>query len=419
MQNIIKTIVASASELQSSDLYMTVKTPMFTVPDANLNGVRCTEKFLDEIVANQDKYIGLPLCADVDNLAKGRYTKLGHCYDATTGTFSSSMIGSFYKFEKEEREDGAALIGYARIMKRNKRVCKAIAQLFAAGMLKFSFEISCGSYEELEDGTLLIDAAGNNYLEGMCIVSFPACPDAVAQELVAEIVNIGKEADEMSDVLESAKNVVAEETVAEAVVPPEAEAIVAEEEVVPTATEPEIVQAEESEPEKEEEEDQPEESEDDEDEHKETAQVYTTVVHVERDRISTYDNETGVAHEVNVTTEERVFAPNPEEATAEAVAKTADEEVQAEVEEKPEEVVAEETPAEPDSIAALREEIAELKKLIAEMQERHVMAEEEPEAPVSDNGDEVNPFIAEISTPVKYSLLERIEKNPRSLLERA
>lgn len=415
MQNIVKTIVASASELQSSDLYMTVKTPMFTVPAANLNGVRCTAKFLDEIVANQDKYIGLPLCADVDNLAKGRYTKLGHCYDAVTGTFSSSMIGSFYKFEKEEREDGAALIGYARIMKRNKKVCKAVAQLFAAGMLKFSFEISCGSYEELEDGTLLIDAAGNNYLEGMCIVSFPACPDAVAQELVAEIVNIGKEADEMSDVIESAE-VVAEETVAETAVPPEAEAILAEEEAEPTATEPEEIQAEASEPEKEEDEEQPEEPEEEDEEHKETAQVYTRVTHVEHDSVHTYDNETGVEHEINVTTEERVSVPNPEEAAAEAVAETT-EEVQAEAE--PEEVVAEEVPAEPDPLAVMREEIAELKKLVAEMREQHVVAEKEPEAPVSDNGNEVNPFIAEISTPVKYSLLESIEKNPRSLLERA
>lgn len=415
MQNIVRTIVASASELQSSDLYMTVKTPMFTVPAANLNGVRCTAEFLDEIVANQDKYIGLPLCADVDNLAKGRYTKLGHCYDAVTGTFSSSMIGSFYKFEKEEREDGAALIGYARIMKRNKKVCKAVAQLFAAGMLKFSFEISCGSYEELEDGTLLIDAAGNNYLEGMCIVSFPACPDAVAQELVAEIVNIGKEADEMCDVIESAE-VVAEETVAETTVPPEAEAIVAEEETEPTATEPEEIRAEESDPEKDDEE-QPEETEDDEEEHKETAQVYTTVTHVEHDSVRTYDNETGVEHEMQVTTEERVFIPEAE--TAEAVAKTAEEAVQAEAEEAHEEVVAEEAPAEPDPVAALREEIAELKKLIAEMREQHVVAEEELETPVSANGDEVNPFIAEISTPVKYSLLESIEKNPRSLLERA
>lgn len=67
MQNVKKTFVASASELQSSDLYMTAKMIMFTVPSANLNGVRCTEAFLDEIVEHEDKYVGLPLCADVVN----------------------------------------------------------------------------------------------------------------------------------------------------------------------------------------------------------------------------------------------------------------------------------------------------------------------------------------------------------------
>lgn len=102
-----------------------------------------------------------------------------------------------------------ALVGYARVLKRNKKVCKAIGELFAEGALKFSFEISCGTYETLEDDTILIDAADNNFIEGMCIVSFPACPEAVALELVAEINGIGKEADDMIDVIESAE-VVAE-----------------------------------------------------------------------------------------------------------------------------------------------------------------------------------------------------------------
>lgn len=159
---------------------------------------------MDEIVEHQDKYIGLPLCADTVNLVKGRYQKLGHCYDPKTGVFSSSIIGSFYRFEKEELDNGEmALVGYARVMKRNKRVCKAIGELFAEGALKFSFEISCGSYEVLDDDTILIDAADNNFIEGMCIVSFPACPEAVALDLVAEINSIGKEADNMTDVIET------------------------------------------------------------------------------------------------------------------------------------------------------------------------------------------------------------------------
>ena len=89
---------------------------------------------MNEIVEHQDKYIGLPLCADTVNLVQGRYTKLGHCYNPRTGVYSSSIIGSFYRFEKEELDNGeTALVGYARVMKRNKRVCKAIGELFAEG----------------------------------------------------------------------------------------------------------------------------------------------------------------------------------------------------------------------------------------------------------------------------------------------
>lgn len=166
---------------------------------------------------------------------KGRYEKLGHCYNPNTGTFSSSIIGSFYKFEKEELESGElALIGYARILKRNKKVCKAVSELFADGNLKFSFEISCGEYEELDDSTILIDCADKNFIEGMCIVSFPACPAAIARDLVAEINGMGKEADQMNEMDKSAE-VIAEETVVESAAEETAEEVVAEENVEETA----------------------------------------------------------------------------------------------------------------------------------------------------------------------------------------
>lgn len=47
-------IIASAivSELQSSDIFMTIKARLFDLK-ANLNGARVTEAFLDEIVANE------------------------------------------------------------------------------------------------------------------------------------------------------------------------------------------------------------------------------------------------------------------------------------------------------------------------------------------------------------------------------
>ena len=260
---IVNRFVAAASEIASSDLYMTVKATMFTSPSANLNGVRCTAAFIDEIVEHQEKYIGLPLCADMTKLENGLYRNLGHCYNSRTGTFSSTMIGSFYKFEKAAlSEDETALIGYARILKRNKKVCRAISELFAEGNLKFSFEITCGEYEKMDDGTIRIDASERNYLEGMAIVSMPACPDAVALELVAEITGIGKEAEPMTN---EDKTKVAEK--------------------------------------------QPEKAAGEAAENTETAEKYVTETHVEHDRVSTYDTETGVSTDTTVTIEQSVSGP--------------------------------------------------------------------------------------------------------------
>lgn len=181
-------VTAAASTIKSSDLYMTIVATLFTSPSANLNGVRCTEQFIDDIVANQDDFVGLPLYADVKSLERGKTNDLGHMYDSETDTFGSTQIGSFYKYEKTMNEKGeVALIGYARVMKRNTKIRDAIMNLFAENKLKFSFEISVGSYTENDDGTITIDKADKNFLEGMAIVSNPACPDAVAMDLVAEV----------------------------------------------------------------------------------------------------------------------------------------------------------------------------------------------------------------------------------------
>lgn len=415
MQNVTKTFVASASELQSSDLYMTVKTTMFTVPSANLNGVRCTAEFLDEIVEHQDKYVALPLCADVVNLVKGKYEKLGHCYNARTGTFSSSIIGSFYKFEKEEMENGeTALVGYARIMKRNKNVCKAIGELFAEGALKVSFEISCGSYEELDDGTILIGCSDKNFLEGMCVVSFPACPDAIAHELVAEINSIGKEADEMTDVIENAE--VVESIVGEEQAEPAAEEVVAEEaseeqviaESEPAEEQVEVAQEEEAQAE----EDKPEET--------ETAEVCVSVNHFETETVRSYDTETGVETVVTQSVEESVYGI-PAEGQAQAVS--------AEAEEPEVEVAQKERTASEQMLDRVIAELEAVRKELAEMkasrnQPEEIVAEEVLSKvsveTIPDEGSIVNPFIAEISTPRRYSLLESAAKNEGySLLERA
>ena len=163
----------------------------------------------------------MPLCADIDSLVQGEYDSLGHCYDPNSDRFFTSIIGSFYRFEIEQIEsEGEArqsLVGYARIMKRNRAVCQAVASLFASGNLKFSFEIACGEYAELEDGTFLIDRSPENLLEGMCIVSFPACPEAIALQLVAELKKSPvKEAEKMPELEKAAEAEAIEEVVAEA-----------------------------------------------------------------------------------------------------------------------------------------------------------------------------------------------------------
>ena len=339
-----KELLASVSEITSSDLYMTIKAVQLTVPDANLNGVRCTKDFIAEIVENQDKYIGQPLCADIDNLVQGDYENLGHCYDPNSDRFFTSIIGSFYRFEIEESimngEEKQSLVGYARVMKRNKGVCQAIASLFASGSLKFSFEIACGDYSEEEDGTFLIDRSPNNMLEGMCIVSFPACPEAIALQLVAELKRPEqKEANRMPEptvVCEEQK----ETEVAEVIEPKAAD-------IEETAACKEEKKAEE-EPAQENAEAKPEEQ----------------AAEEKKEEVAEVKEETVAAEETPAPEKHEVAEDNSKyiEALAEMV----------------------------NAIKELKAEIAELKK---------------PQEVTEPEG--VHPFIAEMTAPKKYSLLEK------------
>ena len=390
MNEVMRTCFASVvSELQQSDIYMTVKARLFETPKANLNGARVTAAFLNEIVENEEKYVGLPLVADVKALANGRYDHLGHLYDARTGQFYSTQIGSFYKFEREDFDGGSYLVGYARIMKRNQAVCKAIAELFAEGALKFSFEISCGSYEKLDDGTIRIDVGENNFLEGAAIVTFPACEDAVALELVAECDRIAddlrKGENEMTDVKESAE-VVAEE-VTEAV---------AEEAVETTAEVNET---------KEEQVEETEETAACGKKKEETADVVVTEVNEERTSTYAYDNETGEEAVQTVSVETRTTHVEKD-----ANLVVAEDDPPAE--NPPAEVTPEDVPVVEDEsqkktaeemISELAATIAELRKEIAELKEAQVVVAAKQE-------EKINPFIAEIK-PVhnKYSLLEKAE----------
>lgn len=106
-------------------------------------------------------------------------------FDEETEEFGTEQIGAFYAFEKRSDEFGISLIGSARVPKRDKRMCEAIRRLYEQGSLFFSFEVEAGTYT-VEDGVTFIDADERNRLCGMCVVSQPAYPEAVAMGFVAQ-----------------------------------------------------------------------------------------------------------------------------------------------------------------------------------------------------------------------------------------
>ena len=405
MQN--KTVTASAiiSELQSSDMYISVRGRLCDLK-TNANGVAVTEAFIDEIVSNEEKYIGIPLCADVRGLLNDR--TIGHMYNRATGEFMSTIVGSMIHFEKEVADGNVSLIINARIMKRYKAVCSAIVNLFSENRLKFSFEITCGDYQELEDGTLLIDASENNYLEGVAIVTFPACEDAVAMELVAECLR--KEGEEMADE-EKAVEISEIETAAE--------------EAVTHEQEPESVNAQSAEA---------EETVEATAEDSQTAEIVVQQTHRETDISRAYDTETGneiteiVEHEINTTECHDTISMAEDSCTDdEEERKEEDSEELAETEVKDaESVTASEEPAVTlaeimESIQAIRLELAAMKEqyaqhtAIAEAEDsEEVTAEASPETEtiVADQEKKwtlISPFTTDISVPNKYRLLEKEE----------
>lgn len=427
------------SEIQQSDVFMTVKARICEGPAANLNGARVTEAFVNEIVGNVNRYVGLPLYADVKALTSGNYRRLGHLYDASTGEFHSTQIGSFYKFEKEKLDEGFALVGYARIPKRNKKLSNAICELFANSALKFSFEVSVGEYEELDDGTITIDASENNYLEGTAIVTYPACEEAVALELVAQKADDTEGGEtEMAD-----KKTLTVEMTAETVETPVETAEQVSDEVTASevnaeaATETNVEVAAEADTEVNAEADTEAPAEAAVENTVETAETESTeevaAVVVTREqhnveRTCAYDTVTQT--EVRQTVEAHTEVTTVEDgeivsATDEVREETAAEPVTEIAEDDPPAANPEpETPAEvpvtdaadhgtkktaEELIAELAEQIRQMKDEIAEMKEHQThIAESTPVIA------EINPLMDDISTPKKYSLLEKDEPVAKS-----
>lgn len=432
MQTVTK-VFASAiiSELQSSDMYLTLKARLFDLK-ANLNGVRVTEAFLDEIVENEEKYMCIPLYADIRGLLANR--TVGHMYNKRTGEFYSTQIGSFYRYEKEIDGDNVYLVGYARVMKRNKALCKALTDLFADNALKFSFELSCGVYEKLESGELLIDADEKNYFEGECIVTFPACEGAIALDLVAECLGKGDENMAKKATANSKKSMTPET---------ETEVIVSEQvEVAETETEvSEDIQAETAQTETAE---------------VETAEkIYVRETHYESDEVSAYNDTNGESVEQRTTTTTTVCTPVEiaedcgkdddadecdKDDDSDGCTKKDDKETAARSTKKDDAETAacckkDKKTAEVDytvEIAEIKDGIAALQKMLAEyIASSTAVTELVAEVEATTEGNEtitaetdnavVNPFMASISTSNKYSLLGSEEKQTNRkyrLLER-
>lgn len=376
MEPIRKQFVASAvsfSEAQQSEIYQSITLRMFEAPGANLNGCAVTEAFIDEIIANADKYVCIPLCADVDRIKRGDLNNLGHMYDARTGEFKSQMIGGFHSFSKEITEDGCALIGEARVMKRNKQVCEALATLFERGELNFSFEVTAGEYTQDEFGNIIIDASEANYLEGIAVVSHPAYVNAKALQLVAEAEE-GKGSNmeqeivagviDVENILNTEKPVEQNEEAAEPAAP-------AEQPEVKAPQVEEVPQAEEA---------------------QEAEEVQEPVA--EEAEIPVIEEEAAMKEEPG---EDEDTGKKPEEEDAACKKKCEEEDAAC----KKNAEVGEEIVAQLKAdIETLRNEIASLKVELAEKKETVAVAEVT---------EAVNPFVSEITTNKSYSLLESCE----------
>ena len=425
------------SEMKQSDVFMSVKMRILETPKANLNGVKVTEAFIDEIIADEERYVGLPLYADTKSLTSGKYSNLGHMYNAKTGEFYSTQIGSFYQFEKETFDGGAYLVGYARIPKRNKKLSKAIAELFADGALKFSFEIACSDYSEDEDGTFVIDASENNYLEGTAIVTFPACEDAVALEFVAqrEAEDTERGETEMADV----EKLETEQALAEETEATNSETEQVEETQPETVAETEIETAE-NEAEAEAEAESASCKKEEKGEEAQTAAVYVDTSTTVTESTYAYDTETGKSayQRVEVTegtsdtiegtlveTEEgvRVAEAGDEgsnDAPTETPAETSTEEPEVDgpaknpVAESSEEDLPrtenddEKKKTAEQLIAELAETVKALAEEVKELKEQRVTAEA---AKVTIAAEAINPFVDSMTAiGSKYDLLEKVEK---------
>lgn len=97
-------------------------------------------------------------------------------------------------FRVETEDDVDYLRATARIPKREAEICEAVTEMFNEGLLCFSFEVKYLTEDThiAEGGARIIDVGPHNALTGCAIVSVPACREAVALDLVAELKDGGE-----------------------------------------------------------------------------------------------------------------------------------------------------------------------------------------------------------------------------------
>ena len=158
----------------------------------NKNHQGITASFISDLINRKDEFNCLPFYADTKNLLARNYDQLTHMYNRVTKTFSSTQIGSLIDFYSETDNDGVvSLYATARVPKREREICIRLAELYELGRLSVSFEVRYNPEHTIEkDGVVFIDAHEDNALTGMALVSTPACEDAVALDMVAEVADV-------------------------------------------------------------------------------------------------------------------------------------------------------------------------------------------------------------------------------------
>ena len=250
MENKENTIVLLAEEVaidekRSNDIFLLISFKLFD-NSGNRNKEGVTAAFISEIMNHREKYAALPIYVDVKALLEGRYSELGHNYDPQTGRFNTEQVGGLVDFTMSVNDAGVvSLYAEARIPKRESEICERLQDLFVRGGLNVSFEVKYNPENTfMKDGVRFVDAGEGNTLTGMCIVSVPACPDANALDMVAEVVN-AEETTETNEVKEEVPNEELNTTVAEApVAETETEHIEAQAEQTEEVAQAEVTEAE-------------------------------------------------------------------------------------------------------------------------------------------------------------------------------